>query len=372
MSKFDKNMYYIHQDGSIRSYNELLDIWEYECKEDEDIANECPTLDDYIDYCNADMSGDSTIEPVEFVRVVNGVGAIYSNGADDLLFNNDGSYLDTIYDDDDLEYYTNPRDTYSSVDKMYFYTKKDFNDAVDLVLDREYARPSGINNSELSISFSDDDFYFDTIEFCDRNHIKYSDKVVVKESKTMKIRKIVTESKSSEKVLCKDKRGNKLVCIDGDTSSSTYSGMRYVIFDSNGDFVCDVPQHKLVGKSYCDVLASFCEGKSFRRFGKSLTEKWVRVKTKKVQDVWDANNKVSYTMYKNTDEQASPKFVFTYDNARVSDEDWDYECDNEEEAMEWFNSYNGGLDESFTVRRTRKTVPVVENHKRLRKIRKNR
>ena len=299
MSKFDKNMYYIHQDESIRSYNELVDIWKYDCKEDEDIANECPTLDDYIDYCNADMSGASTIEPVEFVRVVDGVGAIYSNGVDDLLFSNDGSYLDTIYDDDDLEYYTNPQETYTSVDKMYFYSKTDFMGVVDFVLDREYARPSGINNNELSISFVDEDFYFDTVEFCDRNHIKYSGKPVVKESKTMKIRKIVNESKS-------------------------------------------------------------------------LTEKWVRVKTKKVQDVWDADNKVSYTMYKNTDEQASPKFVFTYDNARVSDEDWDYECDNEEEAIEWFNSYNGGLDESFTVRRTRKTVPVVESHKRLRKIRKNR
>lgn len=187
----------------------------------------------------------------------------------------------------------------------------------------------------------------------------------------MKIRKIVNENRRSEKVLCKDKCGNKLVCIDGDPSSSTYSGMRYVIIDTNGDFVCDVPRHKLVGKSYCDVLASFCEGKSFRRLGKSLNEKWTKVKTKKVVDVWDKDNKVSYTMYKNTDEQASPRFVFTYDNARVSDEDWDYECDNEDEAIEWFNSYNGGLDESFTVRRTRKTVPVLESNKRLRKVRKN-
>lgn len=52
-----------------------------------------------------------------------------------------------------------------------------------------------------------------------------------------------------------------------------------------------------------------------------------------------------YTMYQNI---VTGQFVFVFGDADIykpEDEDWDYECDTVEEAVEWFHSYEGPYEE---------------------------
>lgn len=90
------------------------------------------------------------------------------------------------------------------------------------------------------------------------------------------------------------------------------------------------------GYSYCPKCNEITESKS-------LNEYYEFIKSKSVKDMDGFNT--DYTMYKDV---VTDKYVFVFgDNDIYGPEEgyFDWECDTEAEAEEWFNSYNGFDDE---------------------------
>lgn len=79
------------------------------------------------------------------------------------------------------------------------------------------------------------------------------------------------------------------------------------------------------------------------RFGESLKESWEEINSKTVYD--SDGFTTDYTLYKNTD---GDKFICIFGDKDMYEPDENYadwEGDSEEEAQEWFNSYEGLLDD---------------------------
>ncbi len=92
-------------------------------------------------------------------------------------------------------------------------------------------------------------------------------------------------------------------------------------------------------KKYDDTGFSYCPKCNELTESKSLNEYYDFIKTKSVKDMDGFNT--DYTMYKDV---VTGKYVFVFgDNDIYGPEDgyFDWECETEEEAEEWFNSYNG-------------------------------
>jgi len=74
-----------------------------------------------------------------------------------------------------------------------------------------------------------------------------------------------------------------------------------------------------------------------------MEDKWIEISSKQVHDV--DGFLTDYTMYK---ESGQEKYVFVFGDKEVyspENSDFDWECETEAEAKEWFESYNGFGDE---------------------------
>lgn len=92
-------------------------------------------------------------------------------------------------------------------------------------------------------------------------------------------------------------------------------------------------------KKYDDTGFSYCPNCDGITESKSLTEYYDFIKTKSVKDMDGFNT--DYTMYKDV---VTGKYVFVFGDTDIygpEDGYFDWECDTEQEAEEWFNSYTG-------------------------------